>query len=380
MQELIALITKHRDAFLKATFSSPREGAEFTRIGLRAADIGRARWQAEQFSGAKVFHRNLTDTELPGYVQEQAARFGQIVVMLAGRTVTFTAKGKQFRRSEQKNTLTERAVRGNDRKKRYLLQEGEAIPALVDLGVFTPEYQVKAAMYDKYKQINRFVECIDDALRGTDKTQLTLVDFGCGKSYLTFIVYYYLVVKRGIRARIVGYDLKEDVVCRCNAVARKYGYDGLEFFVNDVTRGTPLSGGVDAVMTLHACDIATDYALAFAVERGADYIFSVPCCQHEINGSIRPGGDFDLLLRDGLIKDRFCALLTDSVRAELLRSRGYAVDVLEFVDFAHSPKNVMLRARRTRPQACPDDSRVEALMRRYGFTQTLYGLLHGDAH
>ncbi len=375
MNELYDFIVENRTGFVKATFSSPAKGGEFARTVLRAVKVKNAAWQAERFAGTKVFHLNLTDEGLSAWLVGEGAVYGQICVQLEGRTVSFLARKSGYKRVEQKNTLRASAPTGNNREKEYLLKEGEEIPALVDLGVFTPAFRVKSDKYDKYKQINRFVEIVDDELGKSKKEQFTVVDFGCGKSYLTFILYYYLVIKTGRRARIIGYDLKEDVVARCNQIAQKYGYDGLEFYVNDVTKGKLYEGEVDMVVTLHACDVATDYALAFAVEKGARYIFSVPCCQHEVNGSIQKGGEFDLLLEDGLLKERFSALLTDSIRAELLRQKGYAVDVLEFVDFSHSPKNIMLRAHRTGKQVKEDFSRVQELMIKYAFSQRLYDLL-----
>lgn len=376
MKEIVALLQENREQLVKAVFSSPQKGAEYTRVLLRAVDLKNAQWQAERFSGTKVFHLNLTQEELSAWLIEEGSKYAQICVMLSGQTVTFTARKNGYKRSQVQNALKTPVSRQNNREKAYLLKEGEEIPALVDLGVFTPQFQVRADKFDKYKQINRFIEIVDDELGKSQKQSFTIVDFGCGKSYLTFILYYYLVVKKGKQARIIGYDLKADVVANCNQIARKYGYDGLRFYVNDVTAGDLYEGDVDMVITLHACDVATDYALAFAIEKGAEYIFSVPCCQHEVNGSIQRGGDFDLLLAHGLIQERFSALLTDAVRAELIKQSGYAVDVLEFVDFAHSPKNIMLRARKKKKASPPDYEKVQSLMRTYQFEQTLYKLLN----
>ena len=248
------------------------------------------------------------------------------------------------------------------------------IPALVDLGVFTPDLRIVKAKYDKYKQINRFIELVDDAFRASEQQEITILDFGCGKSYLTFILYYYFTVKRGVKATILGYDLKEDVVEHCNAIAQKYGYDGLRFVVSDVTRDTLADTHVDMVVTLHACDTATDYALWYAVEKGVKHIFSVPCCQHEINATIHKGGDFDVLLRHGLLQERFSALLTDSIRAAVLEDMGYTVDVIEFIDFAHSPKNLMLRCVKDRRAGERNLSAAWELAEKYGFRQTLLEL------
>ena len=218
--------------------------------------------------------------------------------------------------------------------------------------------------------IEATVELIDDVFRESDKEELTILDFGCGKSYLTFILYYYFTVLRGVKATVLGFDLKADVVAHCNEIARRYGYDGLQFYVNDVTTDRLFEGKIDMVVTLHACDTATDYALLHAIRHKVPHIFSVPCCQHEINAQIRPGGEFDLLLRHGLLQERFSALLTDAVRAEALRQCGYEVDGLEFVDFAHSPKNVMLRCELKKPRT-PDLRAVRSLLARYGARQTL---------
>ena len=266
------------------------------------------------------------------------------------------------------------------RRKEYILAEGENIPALVDLGVFTPDLRIVKAKYDKYKQINRFIELVDDAFRASEQQEIAILDFGCGKSYLTFILYYYFTVKRGVKATILGYDLKEDVVEHCNAIAQKYGYDGRRFVVSDVTRDTLADTHVDMVVTLHACDTATDYALWYAVEKGVKHIFSVPCCQHEINAPIHKGGDFDVLLRHGLLQERFSALLTDSIRAAVLEDMGYTVDVIEFIDFAHSPKNLMLRCVKDRRAGERNLSAAWELAEKYGFRQTLLELTEKKCH
>ena len=214
-----------------------------------------------------------------------------------------------------------------------------------ELGIFTKENKIVNQMYDKFKQINRFVEIIDDEFKNSNLKEITILDFGCGKSYLTFLIYHYFVNIKKIKANIIGYDLKKEVVENCNNLAKKYNCTGLKFVVSDVKKDKLFEGKIDMVVTLHACDTATDYALNFAIKNKAKYIFSVPCCQHEINLSIKQGGDYDLLLKHGIIKERFSALLTDSIRAEILSASGYSVDMLEFVDFAYSPKNIMIRAK-----------------------------------
>ena len=212
-------------------------------------------------------------------------------------------------------------------------------------------------------------------MKDDGEDQIRILDFGCGKSYLTFILYYYFAVRRGMKTEIIGYDLKADVVQRCNEIAARYGYEGLHFEVADVTRDRLADTAIDMVVTLHACNTATDYALAYAVNRKVKHIFSVPCCQHEVNLSIGKGGELDLLLEHGIIKERVCALLTDSIRAAVLEDAGYAVDVIEFVDFEHSPKNLMLRARHTGKKHSGSREKAEALRDTYGFKQSLLELI-----
>lgn len=262
----------------------------------------------------------------------------------------------------------------HNREKEYILREGENIPALVDLGVFTPDFRIVKAKYDKYKQINRFVELVDQEYAKAGREKMTILDFGCGKSYLTFVLYYYFAVKKGVDVQIIGYDLKADVVENCNRIAEKYGYGKLRFVCADVSRDALYGEKVDMVVTLHACDTATDYALNYAIEKGAESIFSVPCCQHEINSSIRKGGELDIFLRHGIVKERMSALLTDSIRAAVLEDMGYRVDVIEFTDFEHSPKNLMLRARYTGKKGTAGRKQAAALAERYGFEQTLLKL------
>ena len=237
--------------------------------------------------------------------------------------------------------------------------------------VYTPNAQEKLARLD-YRM------AWDDAFRAYGRDEITILDFGCGKSYLTFVLYYYFAVKRGVRAKIIGYDLKEDVVEHCNEVAARYGYSDLHFVVADVTRDVLYSEHIDMLVTLHACDTATDYALHYAISRGVEHIFSVPCCQHEVNKTIQKGGDFDILLSHGLFQERFSALLTDAIRAAVLEDEGYDVDVIEFIDFAHSPKNLMLRCHRTGHRGTKKLTESRRLRDQYGFEQTLLSLVQKD--
>ena len=258
-------------------------------------------------------------------------------------TVLVSKKGKVTVKKKAQTGKIRPAELSHDRKKHYILEEGTAVPFLVDLGVMTKEGKIVHARYDKFRQINRFLEFIEDILPRLERgRELTILDFGCGKSYLTFAMYYYLHELKGYDIRIIELDLKREVIIRCNELAEKYGYQKLKFLVGDIADYTGVDR-VDMVVTLHACDTATDFALAKAVGWNAKVILSVPCCQHELNRQIQS----DVLapvLKYGLIRERMAALVTDALRAEYLEREGYDVQILEFIDMEHTPKNILIRA------------------------------------
>lgn len=263
-------LTARLDTLTKAVLSQPLARIGCSRVTIRPLSLrGKAFFQLEYQHGQKVTHRNVTKGELPGlFAQELDGLYLQAVLCTETETRQYIRKTNGSYKCTAKGEAQRTAApKAHDRRKEYILAEGENIPALVDLGVFTPDLRIVKAKYDKYKQINRFIELVDDAFRASEQQEITILDFGCGKSYLTFILYYYFTVKRGVKATILGYDLKEDVVEHCNAIAQKYGYDGLRFVVSDVTRDTLADTHVDMVVTLHACDTATDYALWYAVEK-----------------------------------------------------------------------------------------------------------------
>ncbi len=369
-------------ALTKAVFSQPCEKDGAKKVELRPVLLrGRRCYQAERFEGNRAFHENYTEDALLAWAAEKLdGRFRQVLLVTETESRQFVLR----RDGSYKKTASAAALpkpgegQAHNREKEYILREGENIPALVDLGVFTKDFRIVRARYDKFRQINRFVELVAQDVRDEGADVIRILDFGCGKSYLTFILYYYFAVRRGMKTEIIGYDLKADVVARCNDIAARYGYDGLRFEVADVTRDRLADTEIDMVVTLHACDTATDYALAYAVRHGVRHIFSVPCCQHEINLSIGRGGDLDLLLTHGIIKERVSALLTDAIRAAVLEGAGYEVDVIEFVDFEHSPKNLMLRAHWTGKKRTAERVRAEALRERYGFRQSLLELIPGE--
>ena len=284
--------------------------------------------------------------------------------------------------------MINQAALEHNRKKQYLLPEGTAVPFLVDLGVMTKEGTIVHSRYDKYRQINRFLEFIEDILPQLNKNkENVIIDFGCGKSYLTFAMYYYLKEVKGYPVRIIGLDLKEDVICHCSDLAVRYGYEKLSFTCGDIASYEGVDH-VDMVVTLHACDLATDYALEKAVGWGAKVILSVPCCQHELNKQIA-ASEFEPITDYGILKERFCALATDGIRAKILEEQGYDTQILEFIDMEHTPKNLLIRAIHRKKQSDKKKEKaaqqVDTFCKQFGFTPTLWKLLQeqeegGGAH
>lgn len=372
---------------VKVVCSNPFDKKErFAKITLRPVLSKTERiFQAEKLTDTQAFHENVAQRDFAAWFAGNVdSVFKQICIFCEEKTVTylFSAKGGVKRLEKKESNKQQRQT--FNREKNYILKEGQRIPAFVDLGVFTKDFKIVQSHYDKFKQINRFIELIDDCFKNFSKDSITILDFGCGKSYLTFFVYYYFVEVKKIRAKVIGYDLKTDVVEQCNEIAKKYGYNGLRFVVADVSKDKLFDEKIDMVISLHACDTATDYALNYAVERRADFIFSVPCCQHEVNqtivcgnvdGAAQCNADLNVLLKYGIVKERVSALLTDTVRAMLLEDEGYSVDVLEFVDLTHSPKNLMIRARKVHKKCAKNSEEIERLQQNYHFEQTLYKLL-----
>lgn len=315
-------------------------------------------FQASEFIGQQVFHKNYTKTELISKLPEwfdgllhQAeitTRQGRVTLLISKKgkaTVNYKLEKKEHQSDKPSQATEEKLIEAlnHNKKKNYILQEGTPLPFLIDLGVMTKEGMVVKAKMDKFRQINRFLEYIEDVLPFLMKErELTILDFGCGKSYLTFALYYYLKIMKGYQINVIGLDLKSEVIKHCNHLSERYGYDKLRFLEGDIASYQG-SSRVDMVVTLHACDTATDHALYKAVSWGAQVILSVPCCQHELNKQL----DSEILrpiLKYGLIKERMAALITDALRAEILESKGYKVQLLEFIDMEHTPKNILIRA------------------------------------
>lgn len=347
------------DALERILLSNPGDPSVCSRIRLRPLLLkGHLVFQAEEQVGKQAIHKNLSAEEALLYLKQALAegrfRQGEIRSELGRGTVLVSRKGKITVKVQKNRSLPDKGegrettkIRlsgrlSHNRKKRYILEEGIPVPFLVDLGVMTEEGRIVNSRYDKYRQINRFLEFIEDILPNLNRSrETTILDFGCGKSYLTFAMYYYLRELKGYPVRIIGLDLKEDVILHCSRLAESYGYEKLSFSTGDIASYEGVDQ-VDMVVTLHACDTATDFALEKAVKWGAKVILSVPCCQHELNGQME-NEILSPALEYGLIRERMAALYTDAIRAQVLEYRGYKTQILEFIDMEHTPKNILIR-------------------------------------
>ena len=344
---------------IQVTLSNTRDADRAVKVKVRPVLIkGDLFFQETLYRGTQVFHANFGAMELAERLDEymdNLFRQAQIscetedISILVSKKGTVTTKRKKKDLSENPRGGTSESTRrdlSHNRSKQYILREGEPVDFLVGLGVQTPDGRVAKAYYDKFRQINRYLEFIEDIL---DKLPvgrtIRIIDFGCGKSYLTFAMYHYLHQIQGRDIRVTGLDLKAEVIAHCNELARKLHYDMLDFEVGDIQGYTGVDK-VDMVVSLRACDKATDYALEKAVKWGAEVIMAVPCCQHELNGQIH----CDLLrpvLKYGIIRERMAALITDALRADILEQNGYDTQIMEFIDMEHTPKNLLIRAVKT---------------------------------
>ena len=352
MDELRQLLTNYienKETILNATASNPRDREKIQKLRIRPVlKKEELLYQAEQFVGTRAYHQNLCPDALVDFlVSAMTTDFRQLELETARHKVVIlvSKKGKTTIREKSKAPQEQEIDLSHNRQKQYILPQDKPVPFLVELGVQTAEGKVVKAKYDKFRQINRYLEFVRDILPALPREgrPLQIIDFGCGKSYLTFALYYYLRVMNQYDICVIGLDLKKDVIENCQALADKFGYDGLKFQVGDIGSYENDTENVDMVVTLHACDTATDHALAKAVKWNARVILSVPCCQHELNRQISCDA-LNPVLKYGLIRERMAALMTDALRADLLEECGYDTQILEFIDMEHTPKNILIRA------------------------------------
>lgn len=384
MEELKkALDEVFKDEIIKVVISNKiNKEIKYNKISLNLKETNKGRfYQIEKFTDKQVFHENVNVESINEKIYECLnGAYKQLSAWSDNYTydMKISKKGKVFL-GKKKSDNSKVVKKGHNKEKNYILKEGMIIEPLIDLGVFTKEGKVVNSKYDKYKQINRFIEIIDDEIKKNNYKELTILDFGCGKSYLTFVLYYYFVKIKNINVKMIGLDLKEDVIKKCNEIAQRYKYENLHFELGDIN-GFKYNNKVDMVITLHACDTATDYALYNAVKWNSKMIFSVPCCQHEFNGQMK-ADELSILTKYGIVQERVAALMTDSVRANLLECAGYKTQLLEFIDISHSPKNILIRASKSnisKEKREKSLKEVNNLIETFNFNPTLYSLLKND--
>lgn len=347
MEKVRQLLEKNlNENTLRAVVSNRRSNQVSQKLVFRPfMEKNKLMFQREEYANNQVFHENMdkeTAVEQICTFLEKDYKQLDLLCEQSSFSALVSKKGKSNIK-ENKNQIAKKIDLSHNRKKRYILDTDEVIPFLVDLGVQTKEGKIVDKKYKKYKQINRFLEFVKDVLPELPKDRpVKIIDFGCGKSYLTFAVYYYLHIMNGRDVEMIGLDLKKDVIAHCNRMAEKYEYTSLHFLEGDISTYDG-ADSADMVITLHACDVATDFALDKAVHWNAKVILSVPCCQHELNAQIE-NDMLEPLLKYGILKERFAALLTDALRANLLEQNGYEVQILEFIDMEHTPKNLLIRA------------------------------------
>ena len=386
MTELQNVLDRYLDMeLLQIVLSGARTKDGVSRIRIRPVIIREELlFQCTKTAGTKELHENLKKSEallrIDQWLRED---FRQLQLESGKGTVNaLSSKKGKITVKEKKNKCTESICRteeerrqelSHNRKKKYILEAGKPVDFLIDLGVMTPEGKIVNSRYDKFRQINRFLEFIEDILpRLAKDREVTILDFGCGKSYFTFAMYYYLHELKQYDVKIIGLDLKEDVIEHCSRLGKKYGYEKLYFYQGDIASYEGVEQ-VDMVVTLHACDTASDFALAKAVNWGASVILSVPCCQHELNRQISNEA-LAPVFSYGVLKERMAALMTDGLRAQMLEHAGYDTQILEFIDMEHTPKNLLIRAVYTGKKK-ENGKELRACLDAFGLHPTLEGLL-----
>lgn len=346
MEQIKELLTKCMgDGLYQIIVSHPRRKGGVSKIKIRPVLIREELlYQESRFEGTQVFHENKTADAVIALITEvMAGGFKQLDIYTRDweATALVGKKGNVTLKKRKSEDLRIPDLSHN-RKKQYLLKESVPVGFLQDLGVQTAEGKIVRSRYDKFRQINRFLEFIEDVLPALPTGRpIRIIDFGCGKSYLTFAMYYYLKILKHYNVDMMGLDLKEEVIRYCNELSKKYGYENLHFYQGDI-KDFDRAENVDMVVSLHACDTATDYALARGIKWGAGVILAVPCCQHELNGQMQCDA-LEEVFSYGLIRERSAALFTDALRAALLEAEGYDTQILEFIDMEHTPKNIMIR-------------------------------------
>lgn len=345
------------DKLIKIVFSDRKSG-DFNKVIIKPIILKSTKnIQIESFKDNKAFHKNIDLNnlqELENILKEYIENFKQILLQIEGADISFIRKKESFSRKEKESNLVKSSNEHN-KKKQYILNEGDKIDFLIELGLMSVEGKILKSSYNKFKQINKYLEFIDDVIEELKAKKLIInhinvLDFGCGKSYLTFALYYYLKnYRKDLTFSIVGLDLKKDVIEFCNKLAKKLNYENLEF-LNGNIKDYDKSKEVDLVFSLHACNNATDYSLEKALSLDAKAILAVPCCHHEFFEKIQKNKNSEfyntlkIMADNGVVLDKFATLATDSFRSLSLELCGYKTKMIEFIDMEHTPKNILIKA------------------------------------
>ncbi|MBF1202599.1 MAG: SAM-dependent methyltransferase [Fusobacterium periodonticum] len=345
------------DKLIKIVFSDRKSG-DFNKVIIKPIILKSTKnIQIESFKDNKAFHKNIDLNnlqELENILKEYIENFKQILLQIEGSDISFIRKKESFSKKEKESNLVKSSNEHN-KKKQYILNEGDKIDFLIELGLMSVEEKILKSSYNKFKQINKYLEFIDDVIEELKAKKLitnhiNVLDFGCGKSYLTFALYYYLKnYRKDLTFSIVGLDLKKDVIEFCNKLAKKLNYENLEF-LNGNIKDYDKSKEVDLVFSLHACNNATDYSLEKALSLDAKAILAVPCCHHEFFEKIQKNKNSEfyntlkIMADNGVVLDKFATLATDSFRSLSLELCGYKTKMIEFIDMEHTPKNILIKA------------------------------------
>lgn len=383
---------------LSVTFSKPSTntqdalGRNYIKIRIwKSVSVSQKNnlYQCEMFTEKQAFQKSMTEKEVEELIEIHAGKlFKSVVEKTDSEEITYLANRRgeiKILRKKNKKSVVESSKKIN-REKNYIIKENTQVPFLIELGVMTKDGKIVSRMYDKFRQINRFLEFVEDVIEDVIRLKgnvdadnpMRVIDFGSGKSYLTFAVWYFLHEIKKIPVEITGLDLKEDVIRNCQKLSEKLGCSGLNFKIGNIADYSE-EKNPDMIITLHACDTATDYALEYAVRKNAFAILSVPCCQKEINlqlskKKLSPENPYSIFTDYGIVQERFSALVTDLVRAKLLEKNGYNVQLMEFIDMEGTPKNLLVRAIKNRHGKTTKDG-SEEILRSLGVSQTLAKIL-----
>ena len=343
----------------KCIFSNMKGDYEYTKIIIKPLIIkNNFVYQFEQFKNNKAYHSNLTIEESIQKLSTIIENFYQYVVFTTEADIQIIRGKKDF---NMKSTCNQKEICSleHNKIKKYILEEGTPIPFLIRLGIMGEDGKVFKKSYDKFRQINKYLEFIDETIKELKNkkyidTHIKAVDFGCGKSYLTFALHYYLKNIQNMTFEVIGLDLKKDVIEHCNQIAKDLNMENIEFLTGDIKDFNKLKN-VDLIFSLHACNNATDYSLLKGLELDAKAILAVPCCQHEFNQKMSQNKKSEFFAfenpigKHGILLEKFASLATDALRAQVLELCGYKTQVMEFIDMEHTPKNILIRGIKENP-------------------------------